>query len=835
MPTNVAFRNFSSGEVSPAFYAATDRAAYARGLRTCRNATVLRTGGLTNRPGTQYLGSTKADGVARLIPCVFSDEFNFLLEFGDGYVRFWRDGELLQGTVSGAWADASAYLQGVIVSNGGTNYVCLQSHTSSAANDEPGVGANWEDYWYALTDTIYELPTPYQDTDLDALRYAALPFQLVLVHPSYAVRTLSLVSTALVWWGIEVETFIQTSQDAPTNLVASVGGTGGFTYGVTAVDAEGNESELSNTDETNNTATAFTNCTLTWTAASGAAKYNIYRNTLGVFGKIGESTTTTYLDDQPFASSLTGPPTAAVDFSTTNNYPSAVATHQQRLILGATNNNPDKMWASVTAQPFNFTVRDPIEDSDMVSWRQVSKRAVEVRHLLDIAERLLSFANIGEYVIRGNDAGVLVPDSINPVQLSYNGSGGLEPLPIDDTALYVQARGNQIRNLVPSNQDGYTGTEVSWTANHLLDGYALDAWAYQEVPHSTVWMVRDDGAMLSLTYFRDAGVIGWAKHDTDGSYESVATVEEGTTDAVYVVVNRTINGVTKRYIERFTDRVDDATVTFVDAGVRTAQASGVTIAVSNLQLDVVNNAYTADVDSSGNAFTEDSVGDYIFIKVGATWTPWQIITYTSATEVTIAVGGSSDQGVTATTYARTDWMLVPDLTHLRGENISVVLDGITVASPNNTEYDTATVSNLASIPAAYGTATFTVNPEQYAADAIYGLPYTTDLQTLDLDAAGTTIKDKGLNVAGLIAWVEDTEKFWAGPKPPTTDGVTELEPWTPTNDEGYPVTAGEDVTGVAKLVLKASWNNTGRVFLRNVDPTPMTVLAIIPQGFWGGR
>jgi len=60
-----------------------------------------------------------------------------------------------------------------VVSNSGTNYKCLRSHTSAAA-DEPGTGANWTSYWEQTTDTAggaWATSTAYNfrgDFDLDA-------------------------------------------------------------------------------------------------------------------------------------------------------------------------------------------------------------------------------------------------------------------------------------------------------------------------------------------------------------------------------------------------------------------------------------------------------------------------------------------------------------------------------------------------------------------------------------------------------------------------------------------------------------------------------------------
>src|SRR5690606_34482023 len=79
-------------------------------------------------------------------------------------------------------------------------------------------------------------------------------------------------------------------------------------------------------------------------------------------------------------------------------------------------------------------------------------------------------------------------------------------------------------------------------------------WAYQEEPNSVVWMVRSDGTLLGLTYLREHDVVAWHRHDTDGLVESVAVIPEGNEDALYMIVKRTIDGATVRYLERMNSR-----------------------------------------------------------------------------------------------------------------------------------------------------------------------------------------------------------------------------------------------------------------------------------------
>jgi hypothetical protein len=776
---NVSQRSFQFGELSPAFYARTDTQAYAQGLRTLRNAYVMRTGGVQNRPGTLYKGATKSNGAARLVSCVFSDSQNFVLEFGNLYVRFWKNGSPITATVSGAWADATVYTAGLVVSYSGVNYVCILGHTSATATNRPSTGSSWTTVWAALTGTTYELPTPYTSAQLAALQFARRPGVLTIVHPSHPPATLIRTSDN-VWDLVDIDF---TGDDVvPTNVaVSGTSGTGwGYAVAVwvnNGIQIRGKASAFERTNITSNNLDAFITVvqgaprTVTWTGVSATDVQNEYGRAasiigysvylskdeqnsfvrrIDVFTEDGGTPPTTFVDDGAAWLTALGdnPVFGSITFGGSNEYPSVVGSYQQRTLYAATNNAPDTVFGSRVAAPNDFGIGDTIEDDDALSFRLVSQRTVVVRHLLEIAERFLCFTTAGEFILQGGSDGVLRPGEINPRQLSFNGASALEPLPVEDTALYVQGRGNQIRNLVPQNQDGYSGTELSRMSSHLVDRYTMSSWCYQEIPHSVIWMVRSDGTLISLTYERESGVVGWAKHDTvGGTFESICCVPEGQEDAVYVVVLRGSN----RYIERFAPRA----------------------------------------------------------QYGAFNTPIPFM------DCVIDVGITGANTLTG-------------LTPLNGSNVSVVMDrlfnsdGTILASPNNPAYTTRTVSGgQVTVPGAEVGTTYLV-----------GLPITTDIQTLDIDAVNTTVKERGMNIGGVIAWIEETGSFYAGPIVPTGNTLTGLERYTPQNSEGYDVTG--PVTGVAEVTLQSTYNNSGRVLIRQVDPVPLTILSIAPTGFLNG-
>jgi len=157
----------------------------------------------------------------------------------------------------------------------------------------------------------------------------------------------------------------------------------------------------------------------------------------------------------------------------------------------------------------------------------------------------------GEWLMVSNDGKVITPSSIALKPQGYRGASDVPPLVIGNTILYVQSKGSIIRDLAYAlESDTYTGNDLTVLSNHLFAGKQIVEWAYSQAPHSMVWAVLDDGSVAALTYMREHEVWGWSRHDTDGTFESVCSVAEGNEDATYFVVKRTINGTTKRYIER---------------------------------------------------------------------------------------------------------------------------------------------------------------------------------------------------------------------------------------------------------------------------------------------
>lgn len=857
---NIAQRSFAHGEVAPAQYAGTDRAFYRQALRTLLNAYVMRGGGLQSRPGTTYKGTTKASGAAQLVECVFDDDQNYVLEFGANYVRFWKDGAQVVGVSTGSWANATIYAAGIVLLHSGTYYVCLQSHTSATANDRPNDGTNRLDYWHALTGLIYELPTDYGSAILKELQFVATLGVLRIAHNTVPFQTLTRVANAQ--WYFSTITNSISALAAPTGLAwTGASSSSGVKFVVTAYSSvTGLESQPSAIFEAAESLATLAGATetLTWSAVTGATVYRIYRldeNTSGAYGLVMGTTGLGYGEDGSLTADVLQPPptSAGGSFSDSTTYPGVIGAYQQRVFVSGSTGTPDTVRGSKSGSPDDFTASEPLRDSDAVSFRMMNARVVRPRHFLEVARSLLMFANIGEVAVEGDDTGIITPAGINPRFISQNGAAKYpSPLPVNGTALYVQARGGVVRDV----QAGAAGDDLTVLSGHLVDGYTIVDWCYQQTPHSIVWAVRSDGVLLSLTYQREAGVLGWARHTTDGTVESVACVPESTEDAVYLVVNRTINSSTVRYVERLANRgAATAALVLSDAastvsGAHPHSSLSITGGAGSVYGDgYTHSGETATGSGGSGSFTSADVGRTFSFVYNSIRGYGLITGYTSATIVTVDYWWPSASDLSNPQVFTTGnwwWTSAVGLSHLAVEAVSVWRDGAVLASPYNANA-TASVTmtsggianfgglqsgfgNVASLPATGSTATASYTT------AVVGLPFVTDIQTLDIDQAGSTVKESRFLVTKVGCYVQDTLGFFAGSQEPTTaTGLTvpgggSLEPVVVTDrDEN---TSTTPITGYRSVNIDGRHDDNGRIFIRNVDPSPLTILALTPHGYF---
>lgn len=835
-------RSFAGGEVAPAIFGRADQTKYQTGLATCRNFIVRRHGGISNRPGLQYITPQNTHSAqGRLAPFIFNADQTYVLLFENLTLRFIRNGALI--TVSGvvAYNGATAYVIGDLASSGGVNYYCIANTTGNAPPNAT--------YWYAMpAGNIYEIPTPYVTADLPDLYFSQSADVVTITHDGYDIYDLSRFGHTD--WTLQ-PVAMAPSIAAPGSLSVS-GGAGTVAQWVaTAVKTDTLEESLPSASAGANSApSSGSPRTLTIGAVSGAQEYFIYRDDgNGIYGLIGTSAGPTFIDTGIVPDFNETPPTARDPFTATDDHPAISGYLQQRKCYGGSLNDPETVRASKTGQYTNFTKSSPLQDDDAADWTPASSEVNTIRHVLEVGESFILTAG-AEWVAFGDGNGVLTPGSPGLKKQSSYGSAEIAPVVIGNSFLFVQARATIVRDIkYEANSNGYTGRDLTVFSPHLFEGFTIVRWAYAQIPHSIVWAVRSDGVLLSLTYLREHEIWGWARHDTDGYIEDAVVVPESQEDVLYVLVRRTIGGATKRYVERLytrtvlNDGLNSGSVAvdarFMDSHLsydgRLTSDDGLTLsggtdwlATEDLTLTYAGASYFTAGDV-GNAFrlelyTTTYTPDGGTVETVETLT-CTVIEYTSVTEVTVNANKTvpvAFRNVEIGEFARCVDQ-VTGLDHLEGKTVAILADGNVVS--NGVDEPLYTVSG----------GQLSADLETPAAVIHVGLPYFCDAQTLDLELIGSeTLADKGKHVPVVTVQVESTRGFWAG-EPNTRGEIVDADlyeyPQRQVADEYGTIRL---FTGKDELSIKSSWNRGGRVVIRQKDPLPLTILSLMPTVDVGG-
>lgn len=854
--------SFAGGELSPALYGRVDLEKFNVGAALIRNFFVNFRGGVSRRKGTRFISGVKgytsgASGPSpRLLPFIVGTEASYLLEFGDAYVRAYRNGALVD-----------------------------------------------------------EVVTPYALADIALLKYAQSADVMTLCHPSYPPANLTRTDpTTFDYAAITVGASI----DPPVlaSCTATNGGDYFYSYIITAVSIDGKQESLpsnigADTSEILDE-TMGKMMRLEWTApAQAVLRYHIYKwgpiskaeNPATVWGFIGSSQTTQFTDNNiapdfskeppqwgdPFSGGqlqtvnvatpgsgyvdgdngwadipyvpldITGDGTGASGWSTirasdglttgaflTNAganyttatitadgeggsgatftsllsdpaplYPACVAYVQQRQVFAGADLKPETFVMSQVGEYRNFDTTPVALDSDAIVGTLAALQVNTIKSLVPVSYGLLAFTTGGSFLISGGAPGAAItPSSITAQAQASDGANDLPPLPINYDVLYVQNKGNRVRDLAFAWQrQSYTGSDISVLASHLFDGFALTEWCWSQEPDKIVWAVRNDGVMLGLTYVPDQEVFAWSRHDTQGEFRSVCSIPEEDVNAVYCIVRRYVPSVGANgwvdYIERFDSSESDCplgawyldgalalptntpdsvlVLTSYDPVARTVVA---TVSTPPMSLPIVGDVFL--LGCSQLTITSISSGAYT-CGVSCPLDTF-LLPHTSTTLKPVAGGDWSWAHPAAT---------ISGLGHLKGKEVWALADGL-VQGPFTVAVDSIT------LPAP-------------AAQVVVGLNFTSQLQTLYLTTQGMQANgtDQGRRkaITAMTVRVSNTRGLLAG---------TDFDHLTPL-PECVLLDPCATFTGDARVLNYPQWDTNGQLACSITDPLPAQVLGIIAE------
>lgn len=583
-------RAFNGGEVAPAMFARIDDAKYQTGLAKCKNFLIEPQGPLVNRPGFEYVRETKyANKKAVLIPFSFSDTQTMVLEFGEQYIRFHTNGATLLKDDGSVYEIASPYLEDdlhdlhyvqssdiltivhpshaprelrrysaldwrlVEISFGSTLTAPKNLKAEQTINDDV---TNKTDYKreYAVTslledgsqesvrsETVSVECNPYGDGAFNTVSWDAVTGAgLYRVYRNqggiwaYIGQT---SDTKIVDENIDPDAsitpplyddaFVQASGIASVSI-----GNAGAGY------ADGVKHEVRAQDSTGTGFEAYALST------NGKITQVVIRNP-------GTGYSEPILSVN---SKSTSKATLTAEVGSIGDYPGAVSYFEQRRWFGGTLNRPNHLWATKSGTESVMAYSLPTQDTDRIAVRVAARESSRIQHIVPLAHLML-LTGSAEWRVSPLNDDAITPSSMSVRPQSYVGANNVQPLVINNTMIYVANRGGHLRECGYNYQaGGFISNDICLRAPHLFDNLDVVDMAFAKAPWPIAWAVSSNGNLIALTYVPEQQVGAFSTVETKGLFKACCVVAESDEDILYCIVERTINGQTKQFVERMHER-----------------------------------------------------------------------------------------------------------------------------------------------------------------------------------------------------------------------------------------------------------------------------------------
>jgi hypothetical protein len=649
--------------------------------------------------------------------------------------------------------------------------------------------------------TAYEIATPYAAADLAGLKWAQSADILYLTHPNFAPRKLA--RSGHTSWSLSEIEFL----DGPY-LDENVGV-------ITLAPAAASGSNV--------TLTASANL---FAATDVGRLVRIKHASSWGWAKIITFTSATQVKiDIKSAFAGTGAVTSwrLGAWSETTGWPSTITFHEERLFLANARAQPQTLWASVSGayESFAPTGYDGVTKDDHALNFTIADDRVNAIRWMSAGKTLALGTTGGEFNLTASSLNeALTPSNVTVRRETTNGSADIRPERIGAAVLYVQRAGRKIYEMAYSfENDAFNSPELSLLARHLMLS-GIKEIAFQAEPWSVLWVVLQDGGLLGLTYMRGQDVVGWHRHRIAGREVrvlSVATIPGGRQDEAWLAVERRVDGIIRRSVERMaaafepSDPFDKKGAFFVDGGLSFDGAGGAALTPG---------AGADTIGTLGAVFTA-AAGIFALADVGREiqqlypapsgegyYVARAIITgFTDATHVTATILAAFPS---LAAIAAGAWSLgarvIGGLDHLVGEVVTILADGAThpdqMVAPDGT-----------------------VTLERAVAFAHVGLGYTSRLSTMDIEAGAMdgAAQGKKRRIHRVMVRLHNSLGMRVGADAARTDDVVFRAART-AMDQSPPLFSGDKFVAFPK-----GWDAQAIVTVLQEQPLPCTIVALIPQ------
>ncbi len=508
-------------------------------------------------------------------------------------------------------------------------------------------------------------------------------------------------------------------------------------------------------------------------------------------------------------------------WSATTGWPSCVIFYEERLFFAGTRLQPQTLWGSASGayESFAPTGSDgTVKDDNALDFTISDDRVNAVRWLS--AGKTLAIGTVGGEF---NAAASNLNEAITPTNITVRrettiGSADSQAIRVGRAVLYIQRARRKLYEMAYSFEaDAFTAPEMSLLARHLARDGLIDI-AYQQEPWSIVWAIGGDGGLLGLTYLRDQDVVGWHRHSISGVEARVlamTTIAGTRQDELWLVVERRIGGVLRRYVEFLdyafepahpADKADafflDAGLTFDGAGTSALRVTGAAQTAGAMATLTADDAAFGPGDAGREVhvrFRDPETGQY---RTGKARLLTVADPQTASARITVPFPATKVIAARAWALAAT---VISGLEHLEGETVAVLADGAT--HPDCTVVEGRVV--LA----------------RPAAKVQVGLGYRSRLTTMDIDAgaADGTAQGKPKRVHRVVARFLDSLGCRVGWRGGQMEDVIFRDGTMPM-DQSPDLFTGDKVVSFPK-----GWDRQASITVEQDQPLPCTIVALIAQ------